>query len=74
MSNFMFPVCKNINCGNKKEREIEIEKKLDIAVKAFEDLKSMTFKESIIKQRWGVYRQMINRVDEALAKIKEIKG
>lgn len=29
MSNFMFPVCKNINCGNKKEREIEIEKKLD---------------------------------------------
>lgn len=28
MSNFMFPVCKNINCGNKKEREIEIEKKL----------------------------------------------
>lgn len=34
MSNFMFPVCKNINCGNKKEREIEIEKKLDIAIKA----------------------------------------
>lgn len=23
MSNFMFPVCKNINCGNKTEREIE---------------------------------------------------
>lgn len=52
----------------------EIEKKLKIAVKAFEDLKSMMFKESIIKQRWGVYRQMINRVDEALAKIKEIEG
>lgn len=72
---------------NKTDREIELEKDIDrlsdrnaklekmlyIAVKAFEDLKSMTFKESIIKQRWGVYRQMINRVDEALAKIKEIK-
>lgn len=37
MSNFMFPVCKNINCGNKKEREIEIEKKLDIAIKALKE-------------------------------------
>lgn len=51
----------------------KLQEKLEIAVKAFEDLKSMKFKESIIKQRWGVYRQMINRVDEALAKIKEIK-
>lgn len=40
MSNFMFPVCKNINCGNKKEREIEIEKKLDIAIKALKEIRN----------------------------------
>lgn len=78
MSNFICPTCgfNNIDCGKagyKTDREIELEKKLEVAVKALEDLKNLEFKESIIKQQWGVYHQMINRVDEALAKIKEIK-
>lgn len=69
MSNFMFPVCKNINCGNKTEREIEIEKKLEIAITALE------FYALPLNQLNPVYNiaQHHKTAEEALAKIKEVK-
>lgn len=67
MSNFMFPVCKNINCGNKKEREIEIEKKLDIAIKALEEIVADESCVSCMDCLGTAY------AEKALEKIKEVK-
>lgn len=84
MSNFMFQVCKNINCGNKKEREIEIEKKLDIAVKALECyadpykwdnciIKFIAYGQQEIVNNGCFTSNGFETAQEALAKIKEIK-
>lgn len=65
MSNFICPTCgvKNIDCGKagyKTAREIELEKKLSIAVKALQDI-------TLMDGYCGKY------AEKALAKIKEIK-
>ena len=78
MSNFICPPCglpcgfNNIDYGKagyKTDREIELEKKLEIAVKALE------FYAIPLSQLSSVYNiaQHHKRAQEALAKIKEIK-
>lgn len=81
MSNFTCPTCgfTNIDCGKagyKTAREIELEKKLEIAVNRF-----LVIKNQIELWKTGYYGKKENcveyyiekTVDEALAKIKEIK-
>lgn len=74
MSNFICPTCglTNIDCGKagyKTAREIELEKKLEIAVKALE------FYAIPFNQMSPVYNvaQHHKEAEKALAKIKEIK-
>lgn len=74
MSNFTCPTCglTNIDCGKagyKTAREIELEKKLEIAVKALE------FYAIPFNQMSPVYNvaQHHKEAEKALAKIKEIK-
>lgn len=69
MSNFICPTCglTNIDCGKsgyKTDREIELEKKLEIAVKALEKYANIPTYDWIDSQKTA---------QEALAKIKEIK-
>lgn len=74
MSNFTCPTCglTNIDCGKagyKTAREIELEKKLEIAVKAL--------KEYADKKTWDCcYRNQCAYVDGYMAQqaLKEIKG
>lgn len=74
MSNFTCPTCglTNIDCGKagyKTAREIELEKKLEIAVKAL--------KEYADKKTWDCcYRNQCAYVDGYIAQqaLKEIKG
>lgn len=79
MSNFTCPTCglTNIDCGKagyKTAREIELEKKLKIAVNRF-----LVIKNQIELWKTGYYGKKENcveyyiekTVDEALAKIKE---
>lgn len=79
MSNFTCPTCglTNIDCGKagyKIAREIELEKKLEIAVNRF-----LVIKNQIELWKTGYYGKKENcveyyiekTVDEALAKIKE---
>ena len=66
MSNFTCPTCglTNIDCGKagyKTAREIELEKKLEIAVKALDEIYRIDEGNSFFL------------AEEALAKIKEIK-
>ena len=66
MSNFICPTCgfTNIDCGKagyKTEREIELEKKLEIAVKALEEIYRIDEGNSFFL------------AEESLEKIKEIK-
>lgn len=74
MSNFTCPTCglTNIDCGKagyKTAREIELEKKLEIAVKALEQY---AFAEKIADSIFnGKYTKKY--AQEALAKIKEVK-
>ena len=78
MSNFICPTCgfTNIDCGKagyKTDREIELEKKLEIAVKA---LNTMVAYNSVAEQVDKYYHIVIdvrNIGKEALAKIKDIK-
>lgn len=86
MSNFICPTCgfNNIDCGKagyKTDREIELEKKLEIAVKALEEYANqdnwtncLTFEDVDIVDLglYGYYG--FTEAEEALAKIKEIKG
>lgn len=70
MSNYICPTCgtTNIDCGKsgyKTDREIELEKKLDIAVKALIIYKNLRYDGSVTNYEY------IAR--EALEKIKEIK-
>lgn len=74
MSNFTCPTCglTNIDCGKagyKTAREIELEKKLEIAIKALE------FYAIPFNQMSPVYNvaQHHKEAEKALAKIKEIK-
>lgn len=74
MSNFICPTCglTNIDCGKagyKTAREIELEKKLEIAVQALE------FYAIPFNQMSPVYNvaQHHKEAEKALAKIKEIK-
>lgn len=72
MSNFTCPTCgfTNIDCGKagyKTAREIELEKKLEIAVKALEKIVTDESCVSCMDCLGSAYAQ------EALAKIKEIK-
>lgn len=79
MSNFTCPTCglTNIDCGKagyKTAREIELEKKLEIAIKA---LKKMVNYNSVAEQVDKYHHIVIDVREigkEALAKIKEIKG
>lgn len=75
MSNFICPTCgfTNIDCGKagyKTEREIELEKKLEIAVKAMELARDTTYSST---QDCPKCAFIDERLSEALAKIKEIK-
>lgn len=88
MSNFICPTCgfTNIDCGKsgyKTNREIELEKKLDIAVKAFEKLQrrkcvdckcgeNCSLREYSKKGK-GCSFCVAGLAQEAIAKIKEIK-
>lgn len=67
MSNFICPTCGMTNidyekAGYKTEREIELEKKLEIAVEALEEISKLPVRVCCD-----------NTAQEALAKIKEIK-
>lgn len=78
MSNFTCPTCglTNIDCGKagyKTAREIELEKKLEIAIKA---LNKMVAYNSVAEQVDKYYHIVIDVREigkEALAKIKEFK-
>ena len=76
MSNFTCPTCgfTNIDCGKagyKTAREIELEKKLEIAVKALKELSN----ETLVTAGGGCYANTAyDRAQKALAKIKEIEG
>lgn len=76
MSNFICPTCgfNNIDCGKagyKTDREIELEKKLEIAVKALEEMSN----ETLVTAGGGCYANTAyDRAQKALAKIKKIKG
>ena len=70
MSNFICPTCgmNNIDCGKagyKTDREIELEKKLDIAVRALITYKNLRYDGTVTGYEYIA--------KEALAKIKEIK-
>lgn len=84
MSNFICPTCgmNNIDCGKadyKTEREIELEKKLEIAVEALNTIKQAIefgFPKRGIKidtTHTMLLRAVEEKAQEALAKIKEIK-
>lgn len=78
MSNFICPTCgmNNIDCGTdgyKTDREIELEEKLDIAVKSLNEIKSMTFERYLMNNGWVAVRQLRDEARKALAKITEIK-
>lgn len=72
MSNFICPHCQQIiddgSDGFTSDREIELEKKLEIAVKALEEIVADESCVSCMDCLGSAYAQ------EALAKIKEIKG
>ena len=74
MSNFTCPTCglTNIDCGKagyKTDREIELEKKLEIAVKALEEMSD----ETLVTAGGGCYANTAyDRAQKALAKIKEL--
>lgn len=72
MSNFICPTCgvKNIDCGKagyKTAREIELEKKLEIAVQALEEIVTDESCAGCMDCLGSAY------AEKALAKIKEIK-
>ena len=75
MSNFICPTCgfNNIDCGKdgyKTAREIELEKKLDIAVEALKDMSN----ETLLTAGGGCYANTAyDRAQKALAKISEVK-
>ena len=86
MSNFTCPTCglTNIDCGKagyKTDREIELEKKLEIAVKALEHYANenswvdcrKTYNDNIYREAL-FFSQGYKAAQKALAKIKEIKG
>lgn len=88
MSNFICPPCglpcgfNNIDCGKagyKTDREIELEKKLEIAVKALDtvvnacDMKVPHTGLNPIRPESMFISSIRNKAQEALAKIKEIK-
>lgn len=71
MSNFTCPTCglTNIDCGKagyKTAREIELEKKLGIAVKALITYKNLRYDGTVTGYEYIAQK--------ALAKIKEIEG
>ena len=72
MSNFICPTCgfNNIDCGKagcKTAREIELKKKLEIAVKALEEISH----EILLTAGGGCYvNTACDKAQEALAKIK----
>lgn len=72
MSNFICPTCgfTNIDCGKagyKTDREIELEKKLEIAIKALEKIGKVNTNRAI-----DSFAQCQIIAEGALAKIKEI--
>lgn len=81
MSNFICPTCgfTNIDCGKagyKTEREIELEKKIEIAVKAINSAAEyLACMEDLSKLNDGKCNEQmaLEALNEALAKIKEIK-
>lgn len=88
MSNFICPTCgmNNIDCGKagyKTEREIELEKKLEIAIKAFEKLQRRNCVDckcgencslrEYSKKGKGCSTCVAGLAQKALAKIKEVK-
>ena len=74
MSNFICPTCgfNNIDCGRdgyKTDREIELEKKLEIAIKALEFVV-----ETIPADKWIDERDLescYRKAEQALTKINE---
>lgn len=90
MSNFTCPTCglTNIDCGKagyKTAREIELEKKLKIAVKALEEyadpykwnnciMKFIAYDQQEIVNNGCFTSNGFEEAQKALAKIKEIKG
>lgn len=81
MSNFICPTCgfTNIDCGKagyKTDREIELDKKLDIAVKAINSAAEyLACMEDLSDLNNGKCNEQmaLEALNEALEKIKEIK-
>ena len=75
MSNFICPTCgfTNIDCGKagyKTEREIELKKKLEIAIKAIKLARDTAYSST---QDCPKCSFIDEKLSEAIAKIKEIK-
>ena len=78
MSNFICPTCgmNNTDCGKagyKTEREIELEKKLEIAVKALDKIVNYNSVAEQVDKYHHIVIDVREIGKEALAKIKEIK-
>lgn len=89
MSNFICPHCQQViddgSDGFTSDREIELEKKLEIAVKALEEyadpykwdnciMKFIAYDQQEIVNNGCFTSNGFEKAQEALAKIKEIKG
>lgn len=81
MSNFKCPTCgiTNIDCGEagyKTDREIELEKKLDIVVKALEEIKN-AYIDLTTQDEYGSYyideaKLFVDIVGKIIKELKEI--
>lgn len=76
MSNFTCPTCglTNIDCGKagyKTAREIELEKKLEIAVKALDKIVNYNSVAEQVDKYYHIVIDVRNIGEQALAKIKE---
>lgn len=49
----------------------ELQDKLDIAIKALEEIKSMTFERYLMNNGWAAVRQMRDKAKHALNQIKD---
>lgn len=79
MSNFICPHCQQViddgSDGFTSDREIELEKKLEIAVKALEWIEEQS--DTSTQDDYDaevILKNIVRDCQEALAKIKEIKG
>lgn len=80
MSNFICPTCgfNNIDCGRdgyKTDREIELEKKLEIAKEALLDIENNRFsyidEQNCVNTKYATQKELRIIAKEALEKIKE---